>query len=71
MELIFDADVKAVTEFMQERVAAERLVSVAKGVAALAPLLWGQFEAESVEVLRLKSSAIADRVPCTESSASE
>lgn len=57
-DLILDEDVKAVVEFMQRRITAARLVAVATGVAALAPLLWGKYQPESVDVLRLESSAI-------------
>jgi hypothetical protein len=53
MLLEIDPDVKAVAEFMQASVPASRLVSVAKGVNDLAPLLWGGFAPESIEVLSL------------------
>lgn len=55
MELICDDDVKAVCQFMQNSMPAAKLVSVAGAVAALAPILWGRFEAESVSALRLAS----------------
>jgi len=48
-----DSDVLAVAIFMQERMAASRLVAVADGLAAIAPLLWGHYEAEAVQALRL------------------
>ena len=48
MELILDPDVKAVAEFMQSQIPASRLVSVADGLAKLAPILWDKYEAESV-----------------------
>jgi hypothetical protein len=38
---------------MQERPPASRLVSVASGLTAIAPLLWGSFSAEQVVPLRL------------------
>jgi len=53
MELVLDDDVKAVAEFMQGSISAHRLVAVATGVAQLASLLWGQYQSENVEVLRL------------------
>ena len=53
MKLICDDDVKAVAEFMQNSMPAAKLVSVASAVASLAPILWGQFEAESISALRL------------------
>jgi hypothetical protein len=56
MELMIDPDVKAVVEFMQGNMPAAKLVSVAAAVAALAPILWGAFEAESVATLRLVAS---------------
>jgi hypothetical protein len=53
MDLELDSDVRAVAEFMQSRIATERLVAVARGVAELAPILWGKYPAESIEVLSL------------------
>ena len=55
MELQIDEDVKRVLEFMQGSMSADHLVAVAAGVHALAPILWGHFEAESVSALRLAS----------------
>jgi hypothetical protein len=54
IELIIDSDVKDVAEFMQSNMPAAKLVSVASAMAALAPILWGHFDAESVAALRLK-----------------
>lgn len=48
-----DPDVTLVINFMQARIAASRLVSVADGLAALAPILWGGYRPERVTVLRL------------------
>jgi hypothetical protein len=48
MDLEIDKDVKAVAEFMQERIEASRLVSVADGVARMAPILWGRYPAQTV-----------------------
>ncbi len=53
MSVVVDADVRAVAEFMQGKVAASRLVAVADGLAAIAPLLWGRYQTENIEVLRL------------------
>ena len=62
MNLQIDEDVKRVLEFMQESMSADHLVAVASGVHALAPILWGHFEAESVSALRLVSRPLsADR----------
>ena len=55
MELICDDDVEAVCRFMQHSMSAAKLVSVARAVAALAPILWGRFEAESISALRFAS----------------
>jgi len=72
MDLIIDDDVKAVAEFMQSSMAAAKLVSVAEAVAALAPVLWGKFEPEGIDALRLKSPAInADRVAHKQPSAKQ
>jgi hypothetical protein len=48
-----DPDIQAVAEFMQRSIPMVRLVGVATGVAAIAPLLWGRYECESVPVLKL------------------
>ena len=53
MNLILHADVKVVAEFMQCNIAASRLVAVATGLAALAPILWRFHESEAVVTLRL------------------
>lgn len=58
MNLEIDPDVKMVAEFMQERIAASRLRGTADGLAALAPLLWGKYQPEDIEVLRLASLPI-------------
>ena len=55
MILSADLDVQAVAEFMQRSVPAARLVSVAAGVTAMAPLLWGHYAAEDVCPLMLKA----------------
>lgn len=57
-ELILDPDVKAVVEFIQRSFQCRRMVSIANGVAALAPILWGHWEAEDVETLRLQEPPI-------------
>lgn len=44
MELVLDPDVKQALEHLQDTVPTDRLVAVATGVAALAPLLWGGYE---------------------------
>jgi hypothetical protein len=58
MELILDADVKAVVEFMQSSVSATHLVEVAKAVNALAPTLWGQYQPEPIQALRLVNAPL-------------
>jgi hypothetical protein len=44
LNLVADPDVLEVASFMQKRFAADRLIAIAKGVADLAPLLWGEKE---------------------------
>jgi hypothetical protein len=56
--IVVDADVRAVAEFMQGRIAASRLVAVANGLAAMAPLLWGTYQPEPVQALRLDVGAM-------------
>ncbi len=53
MELTIDPDVKSVAEFMQSSLPAARLVSVAHAISSLAPILWGRYDAESVDALYL------------------
>ncbi len=64
-----DSDVLAVVAFLQTHVAASRLVAVADGLAAIAPLLWGKYQPESVQVIQLATKPIA--VPRTLTAASE
>jgi hypothetical protein len=58
MNLIADEDVRRVLEFMQSTISADRLVAVATGVHALAPIVWGHFEAEGSSALRLVTSPL-------------
>ena len=53
MQLDMDADVKAVLEFMSSNISAHKLVSVAQEASQLAPILWGHYEAEQAQGLRL------------------
>jgi hypothetical protein len=48
MQLKMDGDVQAVAEYMQSNIPAARLVGVAAGIAAIAPLLWGRYSPEQV-----------------------
>lgn len=56
--MIVDDDVRVVAEFMQGRIAASRLVAVANGLAAMAPLLWGRYQSEDVQIVRLEADPI-------------
>jgi hypothetical protein len=60
MELIIDPDVKAVAEFMQREIPARRLEKAARGIAALAPLLWQHHSVEEMgePVIRLSEPPI-------------
>ncbi len=55
MNLEMDADLRAVVEFMQRRIPAARLVSVATGIQAISPLLWGHYPHEECKPLRLSA----------------
>lgn len=58
-EIVIDDDVKAVAEFMQTHISnASRLVPVANALAALAPAMWGQYPAATVQPLRLEARPI-------------
>lgn len=63
MFIKIDADVQRVCEFMQRDISAHRLKAVADGVACLAPLLWGHYQAEVVAVLQLRELPISARGP--------
>lgn len=54
MNCEIDPDVKAVAEFMQRTFAVSKLSSIAEGVAAIAPLLWGHYGGEPVRVVELR-----------------
>jgi hypothetical protein len=70
MNLVINEDVKAVVEFMQASIPANRLLAVASAVNALAPLLWRQEAAEEVRAIALMSDPISDHGPHIRSSAS-
>ena len=67
--IVMDSDVQEVAEFMQTRIAASRLVAVADGLAAVAPLLWGRYTAEAIQALRLEANRITDCAERTQSGA--
>jgi hypothetical protein len=53
MNLETDPSVLAVAEFMYKNIPAARLVGVAAGVHALAPLVWGHYQSETVRPVTL------------------
>jgi hypothetical protein len=59
MNITIDDDVRAVVEFMQSSIPAARLCSVADGLHALAPLLWGHVAREEVKTIALVASPIS------------
>jgi hypothetical protein len=61
MRVEIDEDVKTVAEFMQKKLPASRLVSVASAVAALAPILWGRHSRDDVVALSLKDGSVSER----------
>jgi hypothetical protein len=64
MNLELDPDVQFVAEFMQGHIAAERLVSTASSLAAIAPLLWGHHQhSASVSPLSLRLPPITAQKP--------
>jgi hypothetical protein len=69
--VVIDSDIQAVVEFMQTRIAASRLVAVAGGLAAMAPLLWGHYKTEAVQAVRLEPHAITAGAARTPPSANE
>jgi hypothetical protein len=71
MNLVLDADVRAVAEFMQCNIVAMRLVPVVKALSEIAPILWGHYQPEEKPVLRLAHVPIKVGVAHTQSSANE
>jgi hypothetical protein len=59
MELEIDPDIKAVAEFMQQTLAASKLVPVATAIGRLAPILWGHFDTAAVFPLQLVGKPIS------------
>lgn len=57
-----DEDLKRVMEFMQSNVAASKLVSVGKALAAVAPVMWGQYEREEVRALVLREPGVNQQI---------
>jgi hypothetical protein len=53
MDVVLDADIKAVAEFMQGNIPASKLVGVAKHLPALAKLLWGDCPQETCTPMSL------------------
>ncbi len=70
MEFVIDEDVKAVAEFMQNQIAASRLVAVANAMAKLAPLFWGKYQPDELDIIRLVPPPISGCDQRTQSSAS-
>jgi hypothetical protein len=71
MELVLDQDVRAVCEFMLANMPAAKLVSVAKAMAEIAPVLWGHYPAEEIRALSWRWAPILACDPHTQSVASE
>lgn len=70
MRLEMHPDVQAVAEFMHNTIPAARLVEVAAGIDAVAPLLWGHYEREAVRSLTLTHLPISAGDPHKRSTAS-
>jgi ABC-type uncharacterized transport system permease subunit len=71
MELRIDEDVKRVLEFMQGSMSADRLVAVAAGVHALAPVVWGHYPVTEIVPLALRHAPILAGDLHTRSAANE
>lgn len=54
-----DPDVKSVLEFMLKRVPTNKLIGVAQGVNALAPILWERHGSTRLNALSLVSEPIS------------
>ena len=51
MRIETDPDIEKVLEFMDRNIACDRMVGVAAGLHALAPLIWGRYEQKPVQAL--------------------
>jgi hypothetical protein len=61
MDVSLDPDVQRVAEFMQREIPADRVIEVAQGIAALAPLLWRS--GSDPAIVRLREPPLVSRVP--------
>lgn len=59
MNLEIDDDVKSVLEMMIHNIPTNRLVAVADAVQKIAPILWGQYEAEVIQPISLRHPPIS------------
>jgi hypothetical protein len=64
-----DPDVKAVLEFMQKNIAADRLVSVAAGVNGMAQIIWNEDDQTRISFMSLLADAICGPQPVAKESA--
>jgi hypothetical protein len=69
--LVIDDDVHAVLEFMQKNIPAGRLVAVAAGISSLAPILWGEYQPESIRAFQLVHQLIWAHDQHTQSASNE
>jgi hypothetical protein len=60
MKIRINDDLQAAIEFMQSRIQASRLVGVAKGLADLAPVLWGHHPQEPILPMQVLPEPISD-----------
>ena len=65
MDLVMDHHVQRACELLQCEIPAAKLIAVAESIAALAPVLWGHYQAEPVRALCLNwpSPTSADDLP--------
>jgi len=59
MKIEVDPDLQGAAEWMQRNIPAAKLVAVASGLASFAPLLWGQYQPEAIQAIRLVAEPIA------------
>lgn len=64
MELTLDEHVKAVLEFMQERIPVSKLLGVSERLPGMAKLLWDRYPQESVMVLTLSCEPLSVSTSC-------
>jgi len=71
MDVKLDPDLQRAAAYLQASFPAAKLVAITQGLNQLAPMLWGHYEPERLDALRLVAEPISPCDPRTQSTASE